>query len=164
MGRIGAAPRWVIAAAFVGAAAVLGLRLTVLEPIIVTSDSMEPSVPRGSIVLLVKMTPSGEAGSLVAFDNPVDGALTLKRVVAIEGQTVAIRDAELYIDEIRSDEPFVDHESIDGTYYGPVTVPKGHVFVLGDNRATSIDSRDFGPIAVGQLTTSVVRFLPIGAP
>ncbi|MHA7276888.1 signal peptidase I [Arthrobacter sp. HLT1-21] len=154
MGRLG--PRGALGAALLGVALLAGLRLWVLEPFTVTSDSMEPTVQQGSTVLLYKHQPAGEAGSLVVFPHPTDGALTLKRVVGVEGQTVAIRDAVLFIDEVRADEAFVDYESIDGTYFGPVTVPEDHVFVLGDNRSTSIDSRDFGPVAVERLTTPII--------
>lgn len=139
-----------------GIAVLLGLRLWVVEPFTVASDSMEPTVPQGSTVVLFKGPPSGEARSLVAFPNPVDSTLTLKRIVAVGGQIVAIKDATLYVDGIPPDESFVDYESIDATYFGPVTVPDGYVFVLGDNRAVSIDSRDFGPVPKESLTASVI--------
>ncbi|GAB3546179.1 signal peptidase I [Arthrobacter tumbae] len=136
-------------------AALLALRIWVLEPLIVASDSMEPTVPEGSTVLLLK-SPSFEAGSLVSFRSPIDDALTLKRVVAVAGQTVAFEDALLVIDGREIPEPFVDHSRIDGTYFGPVTVPAGHVFVLGDNRGRSIDSRDFGAIPVHSIEATVL--------
>jgi signal peptidase I len=74
---------------------------------------------------------------------------------------VAIRDAELVVDEQRVDEPYVDHASIDGVYFGPVTVPAGSVFVMGDHRETSIDSRSYGPIRLGDLDGRLLlRFGP----
>lgn len=132
-------------------ALILGLRLWVLDPRSVTSDSMEPTIMRGSTVLLLKSPPPPDAvtaGRLVVFRSPQDGHTTLKRVVAVGGERIAIRDAILYVDDVRVAEPFVDHSRIDGTYFGPVTVPSGHVFVLGDNRAVSIDSREFGAVSL----------------
>ncbi|MEC5199223.1 signal peptidase I [Arthrobacter sp. PL16] len=128
---------------------VLALRAWVIEPFTVSSDSMEPTIESGAVVLLYK--PSAAAGGIrngviVAFTNPIDGRTAIKRVVAGEGQVVAIRDAELYVDGVAIPEPFIDHSRIDATYFGPVEVPAESIFVLGDNRGVSIDSRDFGTV------------------
>lgn len=133
----------------------VALRLWVIEPLWVSSSSMEPTVPEGSIVLLHRQ---GEPvqGSLVSFENPAGSGTVLKRVVAVGGQTVAIEDARLYIDGTAVPEPFVDPSRIDGTYFGPITVPAGHVFVMGDNRAGSIDSREFGPLPLDAIEATVV--------
>ena len=92
-----------------------------------------------------------DVGDIVTFPSPQDGTPTIKRVVAAGGQRVAIRDAELVVDEQVVDEPYFDHASIDGVYFGPVTVPVGTVFVIGDHRETSIDSRAYGPIRTADI-------------
>jgi signal peptidase I len=110
---------------------------------------MEPTIPSGAVVLLYKPAAASgwiRNGVVVAFTSPVDGHTAIKRVIAGEGQSVAIRDAVLYVDDVAIPEPFVDHSRIDATYFGPERVPAGSIFVLGDNRGVSIDSRDFGAV------------------
>jgi signal peptidase I len=85
---------------------------------------------------------------LVAFDDPVNHALTVKRVVAVAGDTVEIRDAVLHINDQPVPEPAVDYQRIDGLFFGPAKVPPATVFLMGDNRGFSIDSRNYGPIPV----------------
>ena len=53
-------------------------------------------------------------------------------------------------------EPYVDYQLMVGVYYGPFRVPAGDVFVLGDNRPDSVDSRTFGPIPVSRITGRVL--------
>lgn len=150
------------AAGLLAVASVVALRLWVAEPLLVGSDSMEPTLPEGGLVLLLKSgSPEERAvpGSLVVFAGPEDGRTTVKRVVAAGGQTVAIEDSVLVVDGVPVPEPFVDHSRIDGTWFGPVTVPPEHVFVLGDNRSPSVDSRDYGsvPVAVVEATVLLPR-------
>jgi signal peptidase I len=141
-----------IALAVIPALVILAVRAWLLEPFTVSSDSMEPTIPMGSVVLLYK--PGAgliRNGVVVAFTSPVDGRTAIKRVIGLEGQTVAIRDSELYVDDVAVPEPFIDHSRIDATYFGPETVPAGSVFVLGDNRGVSIDSRDFGAVPLSAI-------------
>lgn len=143
-----------VAAALVPAVALLAVRGWLVEPLTVSSDSMEPAIPVGAIVLLYK--PDAEAGTIgngkvVAFSSPLDGHTVIKRVVAGPGQTVAIRDAELFVDDVAVPEPSIDHTRIDATYFGPVQVPPGCIFVLGDNRAASVDSRDYGAVPLASV-------------
>lgn len=157
--------RWrAVAGAALCLGALLALRLWVVEPITVRSDSMEPTVPAGSIVWLDKAGPrlaGVPPGALVVFNGPDDDempneAVLLKRVVAAQGQTVAIRDGVLFVDGAEAREPYVNRRTIDGVYFGTVTVPPGHLFVLGDNRENSTDSRDFGTIPVTAIQGTVL--------
>jgi signal peptidase I len=71
--------------------------------------------------------------------------LLIKRVIALPGEMIEIRDGKVYIDGEVLDEPYVSQRTSGKS--APVTVPEGHVFVMGDNRGASNDSRSFGPVA-----------------
>lgn len=143
-----------LAVALIPLLVILAVRTWLVEPFTVASDSMEPTIPSGAVVLLYKQAAAAgwiTNGVVVAFTSPADGHTVIKRVIAGEGQTVAIRDAELYVDDVAVPEPFIDHSRIDATYFGPQKVPPGSVFVLGDNRGVSIDSRDFGAVPLSAI-------------
>jgi signal peptidase I len=135
------------------------LLVTALEPLRVTSQSMSPTLDTGDQVLVDKLTDRWRApavGDVVVYRDPVGERLVVKRVVALGGQTVALEDGELVVNSTVRHEPQIDVSRIDSTYFGPVTVPPDAVFVLGDNRAESIDSRTYGPIPVDDLLGRVV--------
>ena len=142
--------RWGVtaAAAVTVVVAAVIIRTQFIDVVTVSSDSMSPTVCTGDVVVLARL--DGADGvtddEIITFPSPLDGTQMIKRVVATEGQSVAIKDAELFVDGIRVDEPYVDHASIDGVYTGTVTVEPGFLFVLGDNREIAIDSRAYGPI------------------
>jgi signal peptidase I len=135
------------------------LLVTALEPLRVSSQSMSPTLVAGDQVVVDKLSvhwrPPSE-GELVVFRDPQRRELVVKRVVAVSGQTVAIEDAELVVDGAVRHEPQVDLSRIDSTYFGPVTVPPDAVFVLGDNRSESIDSRTYGAVPLGDVVGRVV--------
>ena len=148
MNRIRRPTRFTTLGVAVAALVVVIVRWQFLDVVTVSSDSMAPTVCTGDIVLVARLDHPAAVGvdDIVTFPSPQDGGQTIKRVVAVAGQSVAIHDAELVVDGRTVDEPYVDHASIDGVYTGTVTVPEGMVFVLGDHRETSIDSRAYGPI------------------
>jgi signal peptidase I len=144
----------------VAALAVVLVRMFVAEPLRVDGESMAPTLRSGDVVVVQRVGPV-RAGQLLVLRDPQDGSPVVKRAVALGGQTVEIRDAFLYVDGVAVPEPYVDHSRIDGVYFGPVTVPAGDVFVLGDARDGSIDSRIFGPVPVSAVTGHVqVRLWP----
>lgn len=139
--------------------AVVALRLFVLEPVAVVSSSMEPTFHDGDHVVTESVSLLAGAvdrGDLVTLDREGADELMLKRVAGLAGDTVAIRDGWLHVNNRRVDEPYLDHASVDSVYFGPVVVPDGAVFVLGDNRAESKDSRDFGPVLTSELEGKVL--------
>ena len=135
----------------------LPVRLFVAEPLAVRSESMAPTFEVGDRVLSWKVGMDGHAwqrGEVVAFRHR--GQVWVKRVVALGGDTVALRDGRLFVDGSRVREPYADPRRIDSVYFGPVRVPAGTVFVMGDNRGDSVDSRRFGPVRVDQIEGRVV--------
>lgn len=129
-------------------AAVVVIRTWFLDVVTVSSDSMAPTVCTGDVLLVARLADGNavQDNDIVTFTSPEDGAQTIKRVVGTAGQTVVIKDAELFVDGRKVDEPYVDHASIDGVFTPTVTVPAGTVFLMGDHRETSIDSRVYGPV------------------
>lgn len=93
-----------------------------------------------------------ERGDIVVFDPPNgDDKPYIKRVLALEGETISIRDGSVFVDGIELDEPYIRDgitECVRGESSCEWTVPEGSVFVMGDNRRNSTDSRTFGPVAV----------------
>ena len=149
--------------------AVLGVlllgRATVATPVRVSSESMQPTFAAGDVVLVSQQAPALEdldRGDLVTFVSPEDGRRALKRVIGLPGESVVIKDSVLHVNDRVVEEPYVDHALIDGYYSRTYTVPPGSVFLLGDNRGNSIDSRDYGPVRADDLLGRVVvRLWPV---
>ncbi len=111
--------------------------------------SMEPNLYRGYRVMTEKVsyllhTPS--RGDVVVADRPGDEVALIKRVVALPGETVEVRGGHTFINGEQIEEPWVTH--FGGPSYPPTVVPPDHVFILGDNRVNSRDSRAIGPVPV----------------
>jgi signal peptidase I len=138
----------------IGVALILALtiRTFIVQAFKIPSGSMIPTLLIGDHLLVNKFIyrfrpPS--RGEIVVFKFPQDRKTDfIKRVVAVEGNTVEVTNRTLYIDGRPVQEPFAfweDPRSLE-THFGPVTVPAGKVFVMGDNRDNSYDSRFWGPV------------------
>lgn len=157
-------------------AAMLVVRAFVLEPYVVPTGSMEPTIEIGDQVFAQKVTcnlgQSPAAGDIVVFRNP-DGSsdhdVLVKRVIATAGQTVDLVDGRVVVDGQVLDEPYAQGESwplasqAPGTIVSfPYTVPEGCVWVMGDNRGNSADSRYFGAVEQQDLIgVAVLRYWPL---
>jgi signal peptidase I len=85
----------------------------------------------------------------------------IKRVIATGGETLEVRNNQVLIDGTPIDEPYIYPGSVMPDF-GPVTIPAGHVFVMGDNRDNSKDSRVFGPIPADSIVgRAFVRIWPL---
>jgi len=90
-------------------------------------------------------------GDIVVIRVPSQGEeLLIKRVVGLPGETVEIRDGRVYIDGQLLDEPYASGSTRQGRT-AQVVVPPLHVFVMGDNRDHSNDSRAFGPVPIDNI-------------
>lgn len=124
--------------------------------------SMEPTIPDGAMLVVDQALPriSGYArGDVVILSPP--GAVTpfpfetmVKRVIALPGEHVVVARGQVTVDGRVLDEPYLPPGRAEGGQAGPVVsvvVPDGEVFVMGDHRGASLDSRTFGSIPVDQL-------------
>jgi signal peptidase I len=146
-----------VKAIVVGVAVLLALLLVrtfVAEPVRVRSDSMNPTLRSGSVVLIDKLTyvaRQPQRGEVVVTRDPRNGESIVKRVVAVAGDSVGVENGALVLNGSPVPEKYIDNRDMEGYFFGPDTVPAGTVFVLGDNRANSVDSRAFGAIAVDDI-------------
>lgn len=156
----GAGPFGFLLVALVAAFLIFGfVRPFVAEPFGITTDSMDPTLRAGDSVLAVKFVYRlGEPrrGDVVLFEAPNDGAPTIKRVVGLPGDTVAVRDGVLFVNGEKKWEGYVDYGLTDSTFLGPAHVPEGHVYLMGDNRVNSLDSRSYGPVPEADLLGRVL--------
>ncbi len=135
------------------------LRAYVVQAFRIPSCSMEDTLLVGDFVLSEKVTyrfRPPRRGELVVFKYPLNPEKAfIKRCVAVAGDTVVIRDKVLYVNGVPFPDPpgtkYTDPRVLSAIYstrdnFGPVVVPPGHIFVIGDNRDNSNDSRFWGAL------------------
>lgn len=152
------------------------VRAFVVEAYRVPTGSMETTIEIGDQVFGEKVTVElgmdVAPGDIVVFKNPdatSDHDILVKRVIATAGQTVDLVDGEVVVDGEVLDEPYAQGESwplaqqlegVDVSF--PYTVPEGCVWMMGDNRENSADSRYFGAVPRENLVAVVIfRYWPL---
>ena len=160
------------------AALYLVINTFLVQPYEVEMRSMEPTLAGGDHVLVDKLSPRWDAydrGDVVVFDAPApyddEGIPYIKRVIGVAGDTIQLLNGHVYVTPaggvpVRLDETYLDGDvptlpqGAPGHYRW--TVPDGSVFVLGDNRTDSVDSRTFGAIDIEDLIGRAwLRYLPL---
>jgi signal peptidase I len=138
--------------------AIVLLRLYVYLPVLVNQTSMEPSLREYDRLLVNTWTLRDRLparGSVVVLVHPMDGHWLVKRVVAVGGDTVGFSpDGLLWLNGEPVQEPYA--VPYQGEWLPETAVPQGAVYVVGDNRPSSEDSRDYGPVSAEQLIGEVV--------
>lgn len=140
-----------------------GLRTFVFQAYEIPSGSMEETIMTDDMVFAQKVSyyfGEPQQGDIVTFQDPeIPSRILIKRVVAVGGQTVDLIDGKVVVDGVALDEPYtnglpsyplVPAYGTNITY--PYTVPEGELWVMGDNRTNSQDSRYFGSVSASTVT------------
>jgi signal peptidase I len=177
--------RWLLELVGIVVAAVviaLLLRTFVVATYSIPSGSMEPTLQIGDRIAVDKLAYHlhgvGTADIIVFATPPTEDCAgppvpdLVKRVIALPGQTISLADGHVYINGAKLAQPWLPASVRDETYPGPSSepyslhhpyrVPDGHVFVMGDNRPDSCDSRYWGPVPESTIVGKVdVRIWPL---
>ncbi|MFD2628365.1 signal peptidase I [Oceanobacillus kapialis] len=147
------------------------VRTFLFAPIVVDGPSMLPTLHDRDQMIINKISyrfSDPERFDIVVF-HASEQKDFIKRVIGLPGEQVAVRDNVLYINDEPVEEPFwtdqtemyTDDFELEELPGGYETVPEGHVFVLGDNRSNSTDSRILGPIPMDQVVGKTsLRYWP----
>lgn len=127
----------------------------VVQPTIVEGNSMEPVVSSGERLLVNKLIyrfALPQRGDIIVLKTGNNNPEYLKRIVGLPGEEVEIRKGLTYINGEILNEPYLKERMVGE--YGPYTVPENNVFVMGDNRNNSLDSRSpsLGFISLEQIS------------
>ncbi|PIZ65889.1 signal peptidase I [Candidatus Roizmanbacteria bacterium CG_4_9_14_0_2_um_filter_39_13] len=154
---------------FVGSLFIV-IYLFILQPNQIKGASMEPTFYNGNYIFTSKITYKMRAphrGDVVVFHSPKNHDIEfIKRIIGLPGDTVLIEDNELYVNGKQIPEQYISEKTtlVPGSFAQngvPIIVPEEQVFVMGDNRPRSSDSREFGTIDEKSIVGQVFyRYFP----
>lgn len=129
---------------------------------VVDGRSMMDTLQNGDIVVYSRLTSSLRKGDIVSVARP-EGTFYVKRIVALGGDEVDLRDGVLYVNGVAETGSYVRGRTLaeEGGFTYPYLVKNGDAFVIGDNREESIDSRAFGAVNIAQQVKGIL-ILQIG--
>ncbi len=144
--------------------------LFIMSPQEINGSSMEPNFHNGEFILtnkvLYKFRPP-QRGDVVIFKSPPNKEIDyIKRIIGLPGDTVSVQNDAMYVNGQKVDEPYLapDTPIFGGAYLAEgqsIVVPPDSYFMMGDNRAHSSDSREFGPInQTDFIGTAIFRYWP----
>lgn len=125
------------------------INLFLAQSTLVYGQSMEPNLYTNQRIVVEKLTyhfHGPRRGDVVVLKPPgnENGVPLIKRVIGLPGDRIEVKDNRVYINGVALDEPYLSEPTYGD--YGPVDVPPLHIFVMGDNRNYSNDSRSFGMV------------------
>ena len=133
------------------------------EKTVVLGHSMEPNLHQDEQLIIDKLSYRfhfPERGDIVVVDVPDSEIPLIKRVIGLPGETLEIKGNRVYVNGQLLSEPYLS--DIAQNRYGPIDIPPDHVFVMGDNRNASRDSRMIGPVRISQIIAKAwVRVWPV---
>ena len=136
----------------------------VAQRTIVHDVSMQPTLYEGDNLIVEKISPKIgklKRGDIIVFYEPQGERQLIKRVIAVEGDTVDIKDGKVFVNGDVLEEGYIKGDFTPPGEYANLTVGEDELFVLGDNRMNSRDSRNLGTIDISQVTgKAIFRFYP----
>ena len=155
---------------FVALLAAFVIRATLVQTYFIPSESMTPTLEVGDRLMVYKLAftlGDVDRGDLVVFNRPANMGTAdikdfVKRVIGLEGERIRAEGGVVYVNGRPLEEPYLTTDMYTSDF--PETeIPPGYMFVMGDNRPNSRDSRFFGPIHEGLLVGEVfLRIWPFG--
>jgi len=113
---------------------------------------MAPTLKKSDYIGGFTIAPSDlQRDDIVVFIRGSESDYYIKRVIGLPGESIGLFFGKVYIDGRKFDEPYV--VNLGSENFGPIKIPEGHIFLMGDNRTNSVDSRSFGPVPMDRILT-----------